>query len=580
MRVREVGAWVIAAPPTPAAPRRDLGRSPVGPVAGALLLIGVGALATTGTIVGLLLYEGHPSAWLAALLPIVGLVYVAAGLVAWRRRPSSRLGLLLVLAGGSWLFAALYNLDAPFAETVGAVTQTLFMALILHLLLAFPSGRLRGTAERTVVAMGYVVSVVLQAPSYLFAPSGPLAVADRPDLVAAGTYVQRGVGLVVVIAGASLLLQRMRRATPEQRRVLVPLAVYGIFALIFVPVSSLLADSLFAGHGTLRLVAALAVLALLPVVFVVAASRGGFARTGDIAELGAWLGADELGRRGLRDALATTLGDPSVQLLFRLSDDHTLVDERGIAVPRPVPPSARGAVDVELGGRVVGAITYDAVLLDREDEIREASRVVAIALDRQRLTVELRASRTRIAVAASQERRRIARDLHDGLQARLVFLAIQAGAGADPIQLRDGIRSAVDELRELVDGVMPAILTERGLGPAVEDLRDRMRAPIEIVARGLPDRPAPDVETAAYFVATEAVVNAVKHARCTAMTVTIERTADRLVLVVTDDGVGGVRPGHGVRGMADRVAALGGELTVVSPSGGGTDVRAVIPCGS
>jgi signal transduction histidine kinase len=205
--------------------------------------------------------------------------------------------------------------------------------------------------------------------------------------------------------------------------------------------------------------------------------------------------------------------------------------------------------------------------------------VVALALDRQRLTVELRASRTRIAAAADAERRRIARDLHDGLQSRLVFLAVQAGTTGDARALQTGIQAAIDELRALVEGVMPASLTERGLPAALEDLRDHLTIPIALQVTGLDRRMRPDVETAAYFVVSEAVVNAVKHAGPATVAVSLERTDDRLHLEVADDGSGGVRAGGGMRGMADRVRALGGELAVHSTTDG-TSVRAVIPCGS
>jgi signal transduction histidine kinase len=202
---------------------------------------------------------------------------------------------------------------------------------------------------------------------------------------------------------------------------------------------------------------------------------------------------------------------------------------------------------------------------------------VALALDRQRLAVELRASRARIAATADDERRRIARDLHDGLQARLVLLAVHAGTG-DRAVLRDGIQSAIDELRELVAGVMPAPLTESGLPAAVEDLGDRLTMPIELRVTGMEQRLRPDVETAAYFVVSEAIVNAVKHAQATALLVSLERTDGHLRLEVTDDGSGDLHPGSGIQGMADRVAALGGELTADGVPGSGTRVVAVIPC--
>ena len=533
-----------------------------------------------GTEIGLILHEPFKYAWVAALFPAVGVLYVGTGLAAWARRPSSRLGFLIVIAGGCVMLGALANIDTPTTGAIGAITATLTLGVIIQLLLGFPTGRLHGTAERRVVAAGYAVCLVLQTPLYLFAAAGVLALANRPDLADDGLRIQRIAGVLVVVATTVLLIARMRRANPDQRRVLVPLSVYGIAALLFIPVSSALTDSFFGGDVIARVLAQLAVIGLVPVVFVAAASRGGFDRTGDIAELGGWLGADELGRPELREALVATLGDPSLRLLFHVPGEADLVDDLGLPAPALARDDGRGVVNVELGGRVVGAIVYDAMLLDRPEEIREAGRIVALALDRERLTVELRASRARIAAAADVERRRIARDLHDGLQSRLVLLAVQAGTDAEPTALRAGIQSAIDELRELVDGVMPAQLTERGLGAAVEDLLDRLPTPIELRAAGLEERLRPEIEIAAYFIVSEAIVNAVKHAGTATLAVSLERTEDRLRLEVADDGGGGVREGGGMRGMADRVAALGGELRVDSAASGGTRVRAVIPCAS
>ncbi|MDO8185692.1 histidine kinase [Conexibacter sp. JD483] len=527
----------------------------------------------------MILHQGGEFAWLTAWFPALGLVYVTTGLLAWVRRPSSRLGLLLVVAGGFALLAEVVAVDAPVPVAVGMIVGTVILAVIVQLLLSFPTGRLHTRTERLVVLAGYLVCLPLQAPLYLYAAGNPLSLADRPDLADAGLQVQRIAGALVVIATAALLIERMRQARPEQRRVLVPLSVYGIFALLVVPVSSALEQSVFDGDPVPRTILQLVSLGFVPIVFVVAASRGGFDRTSDLAELGVWLGSDESGRPELRAALATTLGDPSVQVLFRVQGEEALVDDRGIPVLVAAGANGRGTVDVELGGRVVGAIAYDAMLFDRPEEIREAGRIVAIALDRQRLTVELRASRARIAATADGERRRIARDLHDGLQARLVLLAVQAAGDNDRETLRAGIRSAIVELRELVDGVMPAQLTERGLAAAIEDLRDRLPLPIVLHVAGLDQRLRLDVESAAYFVVSEAISNALKHAGPAALTVSLARTGGLLALEVADDGAGGARArsGGGIRGMADRVEALGGELHVDSVPGRGTRVRAVIP---
>ncbi len=522
-----------------------------------------------------------PAPWVALLFPAIALVYVATGLAAWLRRPSSALGALIVAGGGCLLLGGLANMGSPWLGAVSAVTATLILAVIVHLLLGFPTGRLHDAASRRVVAAAYAVCLVLETPRYLFAPGATLSIADRPDLAQVGLQVQRGVGACVVAAAAWLLARRIRAASPARRRVLVPLTVYGMLALLAIPVSSAMAD-LWGGATLTQAAVQLVAIGLVPVAFVAAASRGGFARTADLAELSAWLGADEARRPALDAALAAALGDPSLRLLFRLPDGDALIDARGAEVARPASDDRRrGIVDVELAGEPVGAIVYDAVLLDRPDEVREAGRVVALAVDRERLTASLRASRARILAAADDERRRIARDLHDGLQSRLVFLAIQAGTDAEPAELRAGLETAIDELRELVDGVMPTPLTERGLAAAVTDLADRLPSPITLQIQGLESRLAPAVEAGAYFVASEAIVNAVKHAGASGLAVALRRVDGHVRVEVVDAGRGGVDlDGSGIRGMTDRVAALDGTLTIDAAAGGGTRVVAVIPCAS
>src|SRR6266508_723167 len=208
----------------------------------------------------------------------------------------------------------------------------------------------------------------------------------------------------------------------------------------------------------------------------------------------------------------------------------------------------------------------------------------------QESQAELAASRARIVAAADQTRRRIERDLHDGIQQRLVSLglelrAVQAGVPADLARLRGeldqlaaGLGSAVDELRELSRGIHPAILSEGGLGPALKALARRSAVPVELdvhIQTRLPEQ----VEVAAYYVVSEALANAAKHANASAVHVEV-RTADgRLHLSVRDDGVGGAEMGRGsgLVGLTDRVQALGGTITVRSPAGQGTTVRVELP---
>jgi signal transduction histidine kinase len=252
-------------------------------------------------------------------------------------------------------------------------------------------------------------------------------------------------------------------------------------------------------------------------------------------------------------------------------------------------------VEVQIAGRPVGAIVYDATLIGDPGVVRAAARTVAVALDHQRLTVELTASRARIAHAADDERRRIARDLHDGLQGRLVLLGLEAGllaadtalpgtSRATASQLRRELETALQELGGIVHDLMPTALLERGLPAAIEDLADRMpiRTHVEIDVDDGARPLSPAVELNAYYVVAEAFANAVKHAHAGALEVSLHHAGGRLRVAVGDDGVGGAIAvgGTGIRGMADRLDVLGGRLQIDSPPGGGTRVVAEMPCGS
>jgi signal transduction histidine kinase len=203
---------------------------------------------------------------------------------------------------------------------------------------------------------------------------------------------------------------------------------------------------------------------------------------------------------------------------------------------------------------------------------------------------EVRASRARIVEAGDRERQRVERDLHDGAQQRLVSLSLELevarralGAGGDPMVRRSLDRAAEEamtalaELRDLALGIHPLILTEAGLGPAVESLADRTHVAVSVDVGD--ERYPPAVEGAAYFLISEALTNVTKYAKATRAIVRVRGLADQLSIEIEDDGVGGADPrsGSGLRGLADRLAALDGTLTVESPSGGGTRISALIP---
>jgi signal transduction histidine kinase len=218
------------------------------------------------------------------------------------------------------------------------------------------------------------------------------------------------------------------------------------------------------------------------------------------------------------------------------------------------------------------------------------SHVARLDSDLRARLQELRGSRARLLEAGDAERRRLERNLHDGAQGRLVAVALllgharsRIGAQAEVAPLLDQaleeLRTSLAELRELARGLHPAVLTDRGLEPAVEALARRapipVRVDVDVAGRG-PEA----VEIAAYYIVSEALVNVAKYAQANAATVTIRRADDRLTVEVADDGVGGADAGHGsgLRGLADRLEALDGTMAVDSPPGGGTRLRAQIPC--
>jgi len=205
---------------------------------------------------------------------------------------------------------------------------------------------------------------------------------------------------------------------------------------------------------------------------------------------------------------------------------------------------------------------------------------------------ELELSRARVVDSAEAERRRIERDLHDGAQQRLVALAMDLGrARARFADDPDAARAIVDqahaeakealvELRNLVRGVHPPVLTDRGLDAALSGLAALSPVPVSVRVDAAP-RPPASVEAIAYFVVAEALTNVAKHARATRAVVSVDRSGDTLSVVIRDDGIGGADPrGLGLSGLADRVSGVDGRLTVDSPAGAGTVIEVELPCGS
>jgi signal transduction histidine kinase len=547
---------------------------------------------------------GHHRDLIAIFGPVIGAAFIGTGLLAWLRRPENRFGALMVAVGFSYCLSGLIVTTDSWPFIAGLTLIALPYAVLFHILLAFPSGRLETRGKRALAAASYLTATVAWWGCMLFEnterlglPANPLLVADEPDLFSTLAKVRLGVVAALIVLLGVLLVRRWGESTRSQRRALAPVYVSGGLVLALYAVWAVLgvADASQDAQETLERARVIA-LAVVPFAFLFGLLRSRVAGAAAVSELVARLGAG-LRRGALRDALADALGDPSLHLAYWLPERAEWVDAAGVAVELPGEDSGRRCTPVEHDGQPVAMLVHDASVAEERELVRAVGGAAALALENERLDAELRAnvqelraSRARIVESADAARRRIERDLHDGAQQQLVALAIalrtarsrlerdpQAAGELLDLAARE-LEAAIRDLRELARGIHPAVLSNLGLGAALEALAQRMPVPVEIAAS--PEGRLPDaVEAAVYFVVAEAITNVARYACASHARVAVTRDGDRVVVDVTDDGIGGADPanGSGLRGLADRVAALDGRLEVRSPPGHGTRVHAVIP---
>jgi signal transduction histidine kinase len=567
--------------------------------------IAVAGCAATAVTVVLAFRSDHVSepAVRAALNAWVILPYVMAGLVAWRRRPDSRLGLLMIAAGFAIFLSSLSTANSAGLYTLGIAFDLLPAVLFLHVFLAFPSGRLERKAERLVVAGGYFFAFVLQLVGMLlggFGPDNAIAVWSEPE---AAYQLLRG-QLVAIsaccVAGIGVLAARRWRHGRPRRRSLALLV--DSFALGLVMIAVLFvsgAYGLIEGGTAFESIrrATFAIIGLAPIAFLIALLDARLARSA-VGDLFVELQADPSPAE-LRNAIAKALRDPSLTLAYWLPqfDSWADIDGRAVRLPEATDPRATTVISRE--GEPVAALIHDPALLDEPQLLDAVSAAAGIALENARLHAELRArleelrgSRARVIEAEQKERRRLERNLHDGAQQRLVALSLELSmlegrVSDDPEltarleQARREIATSLEELRAVAHGIHPAVVSGHGLQVALEQLVARAPVPVQLTVTIDGRLPEP-VEVAVFYVVSESLANIGKHAGATRAAVEVDQTGDQVVLEVVDDGVGGADTEHGtgLRGLADRVEALEGRLRVWSPVGGGTRLRAEIPCAS
>jgi signal transduction histidine kinase len=525
---------------------------------------------------------GHHRDLIAIFGPIIGGAFIGTGLLAWWRRPENRFGALMVALGFSYCLSGLIVTTQPWPFIFGLALIALPYAILFHILLAFPSGRIGSPGARALTGAAYFFAtagwwlcMVFEDTTRIGVPANPLLIADHPDLfkTLANARLLIVAALIAVLL-VVLALRRRRGALAVYLAGGLVLALYAVWAVL--GVTGTQPENL----ERARVIA----LALVPFAFLAGLLRSRVADAAAVSEL-----IGRLGRgASLRDELASALGDPSLELAYWtptgfVNSDGAPFELREGRVSTPV--------------ENVALIVHDASLAEERELLDAVAGAAALALENERLAAELRASvnelrasRARIVKTADAARRAIERDLHDGAQQQLVALALslrlartrlerdpaQAGVLLDAAS-RD-LQAALQSLRELARGIHPAVLSDHGLGAALDALAQRFPFPVEIAA--VPDERLPEpVEATAYFVVAEAITNVARYANATHAVVTLELGEDSLVVCVCDDGVGGADPssGSGLRGLSDRVAVLEGRLEVDSPAGGGTTVRAFIP---
>jgi signal transduction histidine kinase len=576
-----------------------------------VMLTAVG-LALTWAIAGLLTVEDGgdfettyaaalPAARVADLAAGLGLV-VAGGLAAAQPR-SRRIGLLAVLAGFAWFGADWEGAEDVQAllRSVGALVAPLTLVFVFHLALAVPDGRVRSSAGRVAIIAAYSVVALLTVARAGF--RDPLLdlycwrnCTDNSFLVHADAGVASALSDLLVWSALAIALglvafawRRLAGATGPGRRALFPIlgpallvgaseATYAI-TLLRTP----LEDPDRSGFAAIYLARSvsytLLALGLVWSVVRVARTRARLARLA--SDLG------EAPRPGqLRDTLAAALGDSGVEVRYPRAGSRALIDADGR--PTAAPDPGRAIARIARGDRPLAVVLHDPALVNEPELARALGSAAKLSVENEALRAEamaqlhaLQASSARIVETADAARRRLERDLHDGAQQRLLALSYDlrlartGAAGDDDGQLvaildaaAEETEAALEELRQLAQGIYPAVLTEAGLGPALETLADE--APLPVKIEELPaERAALAVERTAYVVVDGAIEDAAKR-DAGWLRVRVRQDADRLVVATDDDGA---PRSERIVHMLDRVGALGGLLHA-----GDTSLRAEIPC--
>jgi signal transduction histidine kinase len=503
--------------------------------------------------------SGH---WIPDLA--VGWCLIGCGVIASVRRPESRSGVLMMAAGFTWFFGNFAGVGVSVVAWAAVHTLYLHRGPLFQLLLTYPSGRRPSRVAGTGIGVFYAAAVITpvwqsETAAILLAALllggrlvGP---ARRMHLIA----LQATAGLSFVLA-ASAVVDLV--AAPEA----ASLASLFTYEVALVVVAAMLLAGLLLGHGEGAAVADL------------------------VLQLG------QARSRTLRGELARAIGDPTLEVGYWLGDAGRFADADGGTLPLPGAGSDRSATLVEREGRPAAVLIHDSAVLSDQALLDAVAAAAQLETANARLHAEVRAqiaelaaSRRRLLDAGDQARQRLERRLHDGAEHRLAELqetlrrcqlCVTGQQTRDMVaRSEDQLMRAMVELRQLALGLHPRVLSEHGLAGALALLAEGTPVPVEITVTTGPL--APQAEAAAYFVCSEGLANVTKYAAASRAAISVTSGAGRILIAVSDDGIGGADPatGTGLRGLADRVETLGGTFRVESAPGLGTRLAAEIPLG-
>jgi signal transduction histidine kinase len=541
---------------------------------------------------------------------------VLVGLYWRNRRPACRFGDRLVALGFLAVPVSLEAASSSWLHTLGVVAEAPLFYATFAVILAYPSGVFEGRAERCMLGL-LLVSYVLWYPAFwLLSPhlvGSPVAMcvgncpANALNVATHPTFLlrwQQGLSIVSILVATAATIAIARRLVtglaPHRRTLLAGSFVSVAFLVAYVVFVSIDFDQprgLGSANNVLRWTFVVAA-ALLPFGFLSGLAQAELF-AGQVLRATVERAVNHKPIRYVEATLALALGDPQLRLVFWADRSARWIDSDGVEVEAPASADPRKLTHVVRNGVPAAAILHDA-RLDAEPELLQTAGVAALLVfENATLEVELRGairqlrdSRARLVTAGDQERRKLERDIHDGAQQQLIALRIKlalAGSlvrnepelGRRLAELREEVDRALDDLRELVHGIFPALLVDAGLLTALHAAAVRSPLDVRFGVQGV-ERYAPEVEAAVYYCCAEALQNAAKHAG-PGSGVLIELACDgkELHFMVLDEGIGFdttcASEGTGLDHMRDRIGALDGALTIDSKPGVGTTVRGRVP---